>query len=97
MHQGVQNGCTEKEWANYSRKKIIFDAWLGPGCASEDWYITALTIQTKICKDGRQVKMESAISIRSLSHKPTIKTIAKSICPVPFSSIFVWNIFCELY
>ena len=41
---------------NYSHKKMISDAWLGPGCASTDWQITSL--KTKICKDGRQVKVE---------------------------------------
>ena len=40
-------------------KRLILNVWLGPGCASTDWYITVLKIQTKICKDGRQVKMES--------------------------------------
>ena len=40
-------------------KGLILNAWLGPGCASADWYITVFKIQTKICKDGRQVKMES--------------------------------------
>ena len=39
-------------------KRLILNAWLSPGCASADWYITVLKIQTKICKDGRQVKME---------------------------------------
>ena len=33
---------------------------------------------------------------RSLSHNPTIETATKSICPVPFSRIFVWKIFCKL-
>ena len=40
-------------------KRLILNAWLGPGCASADWYIAVFKIQTKICKDGRQVKMES--------------------------------------
>ena len=35
------------------------DVWLGPGCGSTNWYIKILKIQTKICKDGSQVKMES--------------------------------------
>ena len=39
-------------------KRLILDAWLGPGCASADGYITVLKIQTKICKNGRKVKME---------------------------------------
>ena len=38
-------------------KRLILDAWLGPGCAPADWCITVLKVQTKICKDGRQVKM----------------------------------------
>ena len=38
---------------NYSRKKMISDASLGPGCASADWQITAL--KTKICKDMYQL------------------------------------------
>ena len=32
-------------------KRLILGAWLGPGRASADWYITGLKIQTKICKD----------------------------------------------
>ena len=40
-------------------KRLILDAWLSPGCASADWYITVLKVQIKIYKDGRQVKMES--------------------------------------
>ena len=43
---------------NYSHKRLILDAWLGPECASVDWYIV-LKIQIKMCKDERQVKMES--------------------------------------
>ena len=35
---------------NYSHKKIILDSWLGPGCASADWYITALKVKIKMCK-----------------------------------------------
>ena len=37
----------------------MLDIWLGPRCASGDWYITVLKIQRKIYVDGRQVKMES--------------------------------------
>ena len=44
---------------NLKTKKIILVAWLGRGCASADWYITVLKIQTKIWKGGRRVKMES--------------------------------------
>ena len=44
---------------NYSRKQINLDAWLGPVCASADGYITVIKIQTKICKNGTHVKMES--------------------------------------
>ena len=40
-------------------KSLILHAWLGPGRASADGYIAVLKIQTKICKDGRQVKIES--------------------------------------
>ena len=40
-------------------KILIFNAWLSPGCASADWYITILKTQIKICKDLIQVKMES--------------------------------------
>ena len=40
-------------------KRLILDAWLGPGQASANRYITALKIQMNICIDGRQVKMES--------------------------------------
>ena len=39
-------------------KRLILDAWLGPGCAPADWCITVLKVQTRICKDERQVKME---------------------------------------
>ena len=39
--------------------RLILDEWLGPGCASADWYITVLKLQTKICKDEGQVNMES--------------------------------------
>ena len=41
-------------------KELILDARLDPGCASVEWYQKALKIQTKTCKDGRQVKMESS-------------------------------------
>ena len=40
-------------------KRSTLDACLGPERVSADWYITVLKIQMKICKDGRQVKMES--------------------------------------
>ena len=40
-------------------KMLILDAWLSPGCASVDRCITVLKIQTKICKDAKQGKMES--------------------------------------
>ena len=40
-------------------KRFILDAWLGPGCASVDWYITVLKIQTETCIDEGQVKMGS--------------------------------------
>ena len=40
-------------------KRLILDAWLGPVPTSADWYIIVLKIQTKVCKDERQVKMES--------------------------------------
>ena len=33
-------------------KILILDAWLDPGDASADRYVTVLKIQTKICKDG---------------------------------------------
>ena len=39
--------------------RLILDEWLGPGCASADWYIAVLKLQTKICKDEGQVNMES--------------------------------------
>ena len=39
--------------------RLILDEWLGPGCASADWYIVVLKLQTKICKDEGQVNMES--------------------------------------
>ena len=39
--------------------RLILDEWLGPGCASADWYIPVLKLQTKICKDEGQVNMES--------------------------------------
>ena len=76
-------------------EKWILDAWLGPGYASADWYITALKIQTKICKGGRQVKMESFKSTSTTIKTTTIKTTIKSICPLPFSRIFLRNIFCK--
>ena len=37
-------------------KRLILGVWLVPRCASADWYIRVLKIQTKICKDGRQVE-----------------------------------------
>ena len=80
-------------------KRLILDAWLGPGRASADWYITALKIQTKICKVRRQVKVESfqsTISIWSLSDRPTINTTIKSICSVPWPIIFARETFCKL-
>ena len=40
-------------------KRLILDAWLGPGRASADWYIAVLKIQLKICIDEEQVKMVS--------------------------------------
>ena len=40
-------------------KILILDAWLGPGRASADGYITVLKIHTKRCINGRQLKMES--------------------------------------
>ena len=40
-------------------KILILNAWLCPEYASADCYIAVLKIQTKICKDGRQVKVES--------------------------------------
>ena len=72
-------------------KRLILDGFLGPACASTDWYITVLKIQTKICKDGRQVKMElieSTISIGLLSHKSATKRTIKSISTLPISKIF---------
>ena len=36
-------------------KRLILDAWLGPGRTSTDSYIAVLKIQTNIRKDGRQV------------------------------------------
>ena len=39
-------------------KRLILNAWVSPGYVSADWYIAVLKIQTKIYKDGRQVKME---------------------------------------
>ena len=42
-------------------KRLIFDALLGPGCGSADGYIAFLITQMKICKDKRQVKMESVL------------------------------------
>ena len=40
-------------------KILILDAWLDPGDASAKQYVIVLKIQTKICKKGTQVKMES--------------------------------------
>ena len=40
-------------------KRLILDPWLSPGRNSAYWYITVIKIQTKMCKDRRQVKMES--------------------------------------
>ena len=40
-------------------KRLILDAWLRPVPTSADWYIIVLKIETKMCKDERQVKMES--------------------------------------
>ena len=41
-------------------KGVILDPWLVSGSAFLNRYIIVLKIQTKICKDGRQVKMESS-------------------------------------
>ena len=71
-------------------KRLILHGSLGSACASTDWYITVLKIQTKICKDGRQVKMESiesTIFIGSLSHKSATKRTIKSISTLPISKI----------
>ena len=40
-------------------KRLIVNAWLSQQRVSVGWYITALKIQTKVCIDGRQVKMKS--------------------------------------
>ena len=40
-------------------KRLILNAWLGPGCASADWWITVIKIKTKIGKYRKLVKMES--------------------------------------
>ena len=40
-------------------KILILDAWLDPEDASAEQYVIVLKIQTKICKKGTQVKMES--------------------------------------
>ena len=70
-------------------KVLILVAWLDPGRASADGYITVLNIQTEICKNGGRIKIE-------LSHKPTIRAAIKSICSLLFSRIFVWKMFCKL-
>ena len=57
------------QWCNQSSsniilaKRLILDAWVGPGCAFTDWYITVLKIHTKIYKNGRQVKIKTFESI----------------------------------
>ena len=41
-------------------KRLVLDIWRVQDVPLQnDRYITVLEIQTKICKDGRQVKMES--------------------------------------
>ena len=40
-------------------KRLVLVAWLGPGYDSTDLYITVLNIETWICNNGRQAKMES--------------------------------------
>ena len=40
-------------------KRLILDAWLDPGRASANRYITVLKISTNICKDERQIKTKS--------------------------------------
>ena len=40
-------------------KTLILDSRLGPGRTSAYRYIAVVKIQTKTCKDERQVKMES--------------------------------------
>ena len=40
-------------------KILILHAWLVQWYASADWYITVLKIETEICIDVRQLKMES--------------------------------------
>ena len=40
-------------------KRSILEAWLGTECTFAHGDNTVLKIQTEICKDERQVKMES--------------------------------------
>ena len=47
-------------------RKLISDAWLGPGRISLDWYITFLKIQTKICIQTKTVKDYFHLKFKSL-------------------------------
>ena len=40
-------------------ERLTLDACLDSWCASGDWYSTVFKIQTKICKNERQVKVQS--------------------------------------
>ena len=48
-HEGVN-----LKTLNIISKWLFLDAWLGPGRASSDGYITVLKIQTKTCKDKQR-------------------------------------------
>ena len=87
-------------------KRLILDAWPGPGCSCADGYITVLKIRMKICKDGRQVKKEShfvlvflflSISIWSLSHKPTIKKNYQMYLSSAVLKLFVRKFYANYY
>ena len=69
-------------------KRLILDAWLGPGPASVDEYIAVLNTETKICKDGRQVKMESFYPV-SFSRIYVRKTLCKLLSKYLWQSLFL--------
>ena len=63
-------------------KRLILDASLGPEPASVDEYIAVLKTQTKICKDGRQVKMKSFYPVpfsRIFARKILCKLLSKHL------------------
>ena len=79
-------------------KRLILDTWMGPGrgfADQGDWYITALKIQAKIFKDGRQVIILIKRPYLKFESWANYETTIKSISSVPFSRMFIRKIFCR--